>query len=158
VLGLAVQGTAAVGAQLIVPLVSGSVNFVVGWNLDWGNSTFFVQGQGNVGVGLGAFVGWGGAVGPSWGDDPKTGLDSTNYAEVDAGWGPAGTIGATFDENGNLTGAGAGGPWKLGAGAGLGAFAGKQYTATYATPTLNEVWRSIFGDRKHRKKKKRSCP
>jgi len=136
---LAWQMAGGFGGQIIVPGLGFSLNIVGGLNVDGENSSFFIQGQANAGLGIGAFVGWGGMAGPSWGDDPKTGLDSTNYEEADAGWGPAASVSATRDKSGNVNGVSAAGPLKVGEGAGAGGFAGKQYTATYTSPTLKDL-------------------
>ena len=69
---------------------------------------------------------------------------AAGYGEIDAGWGPAGTIASTFDDAGKVTGAGLGAPYKIGAGFGGGAFAGKQFTGTLASPTLGELGLGII--------------
>ena len=137
--GLDTQVSISYGAQFMVPLFGASANAVLGLNLNGLSSAPFFQLQGNGGIGGGIFGGFGGAVGPSSGDAPVTGFDSSNYAEIDGGWGPALTLSTTLDENGNMTSKSLGYPYRVGAGYGLGGFLGKQFTGTVVGPSLQTI-------------------
>ena len=106
------------------------------------NSSLYIQGQANGGVG-GVFAGWGSSLVVGEGDAPTTGLDSAKYAEVDAGWGPAVGASATADACGKITGISGAVPYKVGAGGGLGGFGGKSYTATGVLPSLGQTIDSL---------------
>lgn len=71
---------------------------------------------------------------------PTTGFGSADYAEGDLGFGPGFTGSLAHDENGTAYGGGAGlFGGRVGEGAGLGVFVGKQGTATLATPSLGSI-------------------
>ncbi len=136
--GHAVQVSIGAGASIIAPFAGGSLGANVGINLDWWNSSIFIQGQANGGVGGGAFAGYGITLNGSNGADPTTGFGSADFAEGDLGFGPGFTGSVAHDENGT----GYGGGWGLrgGEGAGVGFFAGKQGTATLVSPSAGQVW------------------
>ena len=144
-LGQAWQATFSGGVAVIVPGAGGSLNGVVGINVDGMNSSLYVQGQANGGVGGGFFAGWGSSLVAGKGDAPTTGVDSSNYAEIDAGWGPAVGLSATADPCGKITGFSAAVPYKVGAGGGVGGFGGKSYTATGVLPSVGQTI-SALGD------------
>jgi hypothetical protein len=138
--GLAVQIAPSLGAQIIAPGVGSSVNGIFGINIDGWNSSIYIQAQLNVGYGGGAFAGLGGSLSAGVGDSPKTGFDSSNYGEVDAGYIYQGGVGANLDDKcENVSSVSASVPYKVGAGGGLGAFVGKSYTVTLATPTAKKI-------------------
>ena len=135
--GPAVQVALSGGAAIVAPFTGGSVSVNIGVNVDGWNSSAFIQGQANGGVGGGAFAGWGVGVNVSHGTDTTTGLGSADYAEVDAGAGLDLTGSIAHDENGCSYSGGKG--LKGGEGVGLGTIAGKSGTATLATPSLGSI-------------------
>ncbi len=115
------------------------MGFNVGLNLDWWNSSIYIQDQGNIGLGTGAFVGVGLNVVIAHADAPVTGFDAHKYFEADAArvWG----LGISVTENN----CGGGDPGiskgvnikavKPSFGYGVGAFGGYTGTATAVSPT-----------------------
>ena len=135
--GLDTQIYGSVGGGIIAPGAGGSGSVNVGVNVDWGNlgnSTVYIQGQGNVGYGGGAYAGGGWGVNSSNGPAPTTGFSSANYAEADAGFGPVSV-------NGNATpdSYGGGGGFKSGPAIGFGGFSGTSYTATAVSPSFSSI-------------------
>ena len=132
-----VQISVGVGGTIIAPSAGGSASANVGINFNWWDSSIFIQGQANGGFGGGAFAGYGLTLNGSNGADPTTGFGSADYAEGDLGIGPGLTGSVAHDEKGTAYGGG----WGLrgGEGAGAGFFAGKQGTATLATPSLGSI-------------------
>jgi len=140
--GLASQISIGVGGTIIAPFVGGGLGASVGLNLDGWNSSAYIQGQANGGFGGGAFAGYGVTGSYIHGAAPTTGFGSADYAEADLGFGPGFTGSLAHDENGTAYGGGAGlFGGRVGEGAGLGVFVGKQGTGTLATPSLG----SLFG-------------
>ena len=131
----------AVGGSVIAPGIGGSVFGVVGLNYDGMKSSVYAQLQQNLGLGGGAFVGWGGSLlggsGPN--SAPSTGISSAGYLEADAGYGPAGSVSGNIDSNGNITGYSGTVPYKLGVGFGAGVFGGVSYTQTAVSPSLQNI-------------------
>jgi RHS repeat-associated protein len=144
--GLAWQVIVTGSGTIIVPGGGATLGGGVGINLDWWNSSVFANAQANGGVGGGVFVGAGFGLGAAQGDAPTTGRTVTPYMEGDAGWGVSGGAGAAIDKCGNIISAGANAPLpgvKLGGGWGLGAFGGYSATATYASPTIGNIWQGL---------------
>ena len=133
------QLTVSGGGALIVPGLGLGSNYVLGLNLDGPKSSLYVQTQANSGKGYGLYAGLGSAMGVTQGDGPTSGVARSKYAELDAGYGLAGSVSATQDDNGNINSGSFALPHKYGAGYGAGGFIGQSGTVTLATPTLEEV-------------------
>ena len=129
------------GGTVIAPFAGGSAGVSVGANIDWWSSSVFIQGQASGGLGGGAFAGYGLTGTFSKGAAPTTGFGSASYAEADAGFGPGFTGSVAHDENGCTSYGGSAGVMggRVGEGAGLGIFAGKQGTATVTTPSIGSI-------------------
>jgi RHS repeat-associated protein len=138
--GLAWQFVVGVGATTIVPFFGGGLNFNVGLNLDWGNSSIYIQDQANLAAPIagGAYFGAGLNLQLSHADAPTTDFDSAKYMEGDVAWGPG--LGANATEN-HCGGLDYGGMYgiKPGVGVGGGVFAGTTYTATAVSPSFNSL-------------------
>jgi hypothetical protein len=72
------------GATGITSFCGGGSNFNVGLNIDGWNSSVYIQDQGNIGVGTGAYIGAGLNLSLGNADAPVTGFDAQKYAEADA--------------------------------------------------------------------------
>ena len=150
--GLASQLTVGVGGAFIGLVTGDSASVNVGFNLDWWNSSVYVQDQVNLGgpgTASGAFGGWGGMLSYTPNSAaPASGFSSAPYFEADAGWGPSGGVSGTKDPCGHID-------WSLirglkgGPGVGAGAFTGTSYTATGVSPsarTMISILKSQFTD------------
>jgi len=134
--GLAKQLIIGGGITAITPMFGGGFNFNIGFNFDGWNSSVYIQDQGNIGVGTGAFLGVGLNLSLADAAAPTTGFDAAPYLEGDVAY--LGGLGATLTGNkcGGLDLSGAKG-LKPGIGIGGGAFVGYTGTATAVSPTLN---------------------
>ena len=139
--GLAVQVSGSFGGSVIGGFFGLSTTATVGINFDGWNTGIYVTGQGAGGGGLGAFAGFGFTANISRGDPPVTGTGSSDYSEIDGGWGPAGQIAFTYDDCGKINGGALGLPIvpKVGGGFGGGFFRGRVKTGTLVLPTVGDV-------------------
>jgi hypothetical protein len=135
----ATQWTLVGGGAVMVPGFGASVYLVGGVNLDGRNSSVYIQGQVNGGLGGGAFAGWGLSGSGGRGDAPKTGFDSATYLEADAGYGPAVSVSSNLGSDGAVSSASATYPLKVGAGIGFGVMFGKSGTGTIVSPTIGQL-------------------
>jgi RHS repeat-associated protein len=127
------QAAGGVSGVVETPGAGGSASGMVGVNVNMADiSQAGVYGQVTVAGGTeagGYFAGGGptGQVGAS-GTSPTTGFQSANYMEADAGSDITGSLSASRDSAGNLSGAA--GAARGGPGGGVGYFHGKSHTAT----------------------------
>ena len=144
--GLAWQTVVTGSGTIIAPGIGVTLGIGIGINLDWWNSSIFLNAQANGGLGGGAYVGAGLGLGASHGDAPTTGVSVTKYLEGDLGYILSGGASAAIDDCGNIISGGGNIPLpgvKLGGGLGLGAFGGYSATATLATPTPGDIWQTL---------------
>lgn len=141
--GLAWQLNVGAGATGITPFFGGGFNFNVGLNIDGWNSSVYIQDQGNIGVGTGAYIGAGLNLSLAHADAPVTGFDAQKYAETDA----AKLFGLGISATGNSCGSPDPGVLKgldvkgvkPSFGYGAGAFVGYTGTATAVSPTAWQI-------------------
>jgi hypothetical protein len=142
-LGLAWQLVLGFGGTAIAPFAGLGASFNLGLNLDGWNSSVYIQDQGNVGIGAGAYVGAGLNLSLTYGAAPETGFDVQKYVEADAAVGPGIGIGTTIGSCANTSVAPARGleikGIKPSFGIGAGAFVGYTGTATAVSPTAESV-------------------
>ncbi len=156
-----ISGTIQFGFPQLLLLGAGfSGGTTVGISIpdDWKNwrcYQFFANGQGNVLVGIGIYVGVGGSVGSSTSDGPLPSGFSSNtgiYLEGNAGWGKSGGVSASGAPG---TSALSWEDWlgpidtlnltpdpRLGAGYGGNVAVGQYLNSGYTTPTLGDLFDS----------------
>lgn len=142
-LGLAWQFVFGFGGTAIAPFAGIGASFNIGLNLDGWNSSMYIQDQGNIGLGTGAYVGAGVNLSLTHGTAAQTGFGYQKYAEADAAVGPGIGASVTVDNCGNTSVAPARGldlhGIKPSFGLGAGAFAGYTGTATAVSPTVESI-------------------
>jgi len=136
--GVSLSGT------LMLPFVAGGGGWNVGLSTDGtlGNTAFYVQAQANGMAGAGFFAGVGGSVGISHSNGQMlSGTSTSGYAEMDAGFGAAGSASAAINDDGTIGGLGGAAPAKVfpGVGFGAGVGAGLSKTTTYVSPSLGDL-------------------
>jgi RHS repeat-associated protein len=144
--GLDKQFYGGVSGTLFVGFFGGGGGTNVGISTDGtvAGTSVFVQGQGNLMVGVGGFAGVGGALGTASTDGPLTsGVSRAGYGEIDFGYGPAYSGSASYDGSGG--GLGGAGPIKATPGAGIGVALGVGITQsnTWVSPTVRDVLRLL---------------
>ncbi|CAB3680442.1 hypothetical protein [Trinickia soli] len=138
------QFGASVSGTLMLPFVAGGGGWNVGLSTDGtlSNTAFYVQAQANGMAGAGFFAGVGGSVGISHSNGQiLSGTSTSGYAEMDAGFGAAGSANAAINDDGTIGGIGGAAPAKVfpGVGFGAGVGAGLSKTTTYVSPSLGDL-------------------
>jgi hypothetical protein len=130
------------GGTAIAPFAGIGAGFNIGLNLDGWNSSVYIQDQGNIGIGTGAYVGAGLTGSISQADAPTTGFDYQKYGEADIAYLAGLGASLTGSPCGGVDFAGMkglpAGKFELPA-IGAGAFFGYAGTATAVSPSLGSV-------------------